>query len=140
MNTTDTLKFDGGNNDISISFDVCNFKQDPEREECYFTEFNLSELLNKSSSSVSFPKPILSSFNMPKYFENDVLIEIEIGIDSRFKGEESTKIYKLNFGVILTNNSRLPQPLSNQPLSNPSSAGKTDEYSNTEKEEDLSPP
>ncbi|OUM53075.1 hypothetical protein BVG19_g2324 [[Candida] boidinii] len=140
MNTTDTLKIDSDDNDISISFDVCNFKQDPEREGCYFTEVNMSELLNNSSSSVSFPKSILSSFNMPKYFENDVSIEIEIGIDSRFKGEESTKIYKLNLGVILTNNSRLPQPLSNQPLSNPSSAGQTEGYFNTEKEEDLSPP
>ncbi|GMG28338.1 unnamed protein product [[Candida] boidinii] len=109
MNTTDTLKIDSDDNDISISFDVCNFKQDPEREGCYFTEVNISELLNNSSSSASFPKPILSSFNMPRYFENDVSIEIEIGIDSRFKGEESTKIYNLNFGVILTNNSRLPQ-------------------------------
>ncbi|OUM53074.1 hypothetical protein BVG19_g2323 [[Candida] boidinii] len=109
MNTTDTLKTDSDDKDTSISFDVCNFKQDPEREGCYFTEFNIGELLNNSSSSVSFPKPILSSFNMPKYFENDVSIEIEIGIDSRFKGEESTKIYNLNFGVILTNNSRLPQ-------------------------------
>ncbi|OUM53076.1 hypothetical protein BVG19_g2325 [[Candida] boidinii] len=135
MNTTDTLRIDSDDKDISISFDVCNFKQDPEREGCYFTEVNISELLNNSSSSVSFPKPILSSFNMPKYFENDVSIEIEIGIDSRFKGEEMTKIYKLNLGVILTNNSRLPQP-----LSNPSSAGKTDGYFNTEKEEDLPPP
>ncbi|OUM53072.1 hypothetical protein BVG19_g2321 [[Candida] boidinii] len=109
MNTTDTLKFDGDNNDISISFDLCNFKPDPENEERYFTELSIGELLKNSSSSVSFPKPILSSFNMPNYFENDVTIEIEIGIDSRFKDEEKTKIYKLNFGVILTNNSRLPK-------------------------------
>ncbi|GME87407.1 unnamed protein product [[Candida] boidinii] len=118
ISTANTLKIDRDKNDISISFDLCNFKQDPQNKKCYFTEFNISELLKSSSSSVSFPKPILSSFDMPNYFENDVSIEIKIGIASRFKGKETTKRYKLRFGAILTNNSRLhvPQP---QPLSNP---------------------
>ncbi|GME69524.1 unnamed protein product [[Candida] boidinii] len=46
---------------------------------------------------------------MPNYFENDASIEIEIGIDSRFKGEKETKIYNFSFGVILTRDSRLRQ-------------------------------
>ncbi|GME94956.1 unnamed protein product [[Candida] boidinii] len=45
---------------------------------------------------------------MPNHFENDTSIEIEIGIDSRFNGEEETKIYNFSFGVILTGNSRSP--------------------------------
>ncbi|GME88363.1 unnamed protein product [[Candida] boidinii] len=109
INTTDTLKIVRDHKDISISFDLCNFKQDPQNKECYFTEVNISELLKNPSSSVSFPKPILSSFTMPNYFENDATIEIEVGIDSRFKGEEESKIYNFSFGVTLTSNSRLPQ-------------------------------
>ncbi|OWB70169.1 hypothetical protein B5S30_g5635 [[Candida] boidinii] len=108
INTADTSNIDSDNNDVSISFDLCNFKQDPQNKECYFTELNISELLKNSSSSVSFPKPILSSFTMPNHFENDASIEIEIGIDSRFKGEAETKIYNFSFGVILTSNLRLP--------------------------------
>ncbi|OWB52788.1 hypothetical protein B5S27_g4370 [[Candida] boidinii] len=108
INTADTSNIDSDNNDISISFDLCNFKQDPQNKECYFTELNISELLKNSSSSVSFPKPILSSFTMPNHFENEASIEIEIGIDSRFKGEAETKIYNFSFGVILTSNLRLP--------------------------------
>ncbi|GME85613.1 unnamed protein product [[Candida] boidinii] len=45
---------------------------------------------------------------MPNHFENDASIEIEIGIDSRFKGESETKIYNFSFGVILNSNLRLP--------------------------------
>ncbi|OUM56051.1 hypothetical protein BVG19_g5710 [[Candida] boidinii] len=111
INTADTSNIDSDNNDVSISFDLCNFKQDPQNKECYFTELNISELLKSSSSSVSFPKPILSSFTMPNHFENDASIDIEIGIDSRFKGEAETKIYNFNFGVILTSNLRLPPKL-----------------------------
>ncbi|OWB65595.1 hypothetical protein B5S33_g3216 [[Candida] boidinii] len=111
INTADTSNVDSDNNDISISFDLCNFKQDPQNKECYFTELNMSELLKNSASSVSFPNPILSSFTMPDHFQNDTSIEIEIGIDSRFKGEEETKIYNFSFGVILTGNSRLPQQI-----------------------------
>ncbi|GME71394.1 unnamed protein product [[Candida] boidinii] len=123
INTADTSNVDSDNNDISISFDLCNFKQDPQNKECYFTELNMSELLKNSASSVSFPNPILSSFTMPDHFQNDTSIEIEIGIDSRFKGEEETKIYNFSFGVILTGNSSynntndvVPQ---SQPLSKP---------------------
>ncbi|OWB86929.1 hypothetical protein B5S33_g5655 [[Candida] boidinii] len=112
INTADTSNIDSDNNDISISFDLCNFKQDPQNKECYFTELKISELLKNSSSSVSFPKPILSSFTMPNHFENDASIEIEIGIDSRFKGESETKIYNFSFGVILTSNLRLPPKVS----------------------------
>ncbi|OUM51484.1 hypothetical protein BVG19_g587 [[Candida] boidinii] len=108
INTADTSKIDSDNNDISISFDLYNFKQDPQNKECYFTELNISELLKNSSSSVSFPKTVLSSFTMPNHFENEASIEIEIGIDSRFKGEAKTKIYNFSFGVILNSNSRLP--------------------------------
>ncbi|GMF64557.1 unnamed protein product [[Candida] boidinii] len=48
---------------------------------------------------------------MPNHFENEASIEIEIGIDSRFKGESETKIYNFSFGVILTSNLRLPPKL-----------------------------
>ncbi|OUM56062.1 hypothetical protein BVG19_g5732 [[Candida] boidinii] len=112
INTADTSNIDSDNNDISISFDLCDFKQDPQNKECYFTELNISELLKNSSSSISFPKPILSSFTMPNHFENEASIEIEIGIDSRLKGESETKIYNFSFGVILTSNLRLPPKVS----------------------------
>ncbi|GMF01200.1 unnamed protein product [[Candida] boidinii] len=48
---------------------------------------------------------------MPNHFENEASIEIEIGIDSRFKGEAETKIYNFNFGAILNSNLRLPPKL-----------------------------
>ncbi|GMF68324.1 unnamed protein product [[Candida] boidinii] len=48
---------------------------------------------------------------MPNHFENEASIEIEIGIDSRFKGEAETKIYNFNFNVLLNSNSRLPPKL-----------------------------
>ncbi|OWB73010.1 hypothetical protein B5S31_g2740 [[Candida] boidinii] len=112
MHETDNADNNINKKDNSISFDICNFQQDPENADCFFTELNISELLK--NSSISFPKPILSSFTIPNFFENDVSIEIEIGIDSRFKDDERTKVYRLNFGVILTNNSNLPQQLNQQ--------------------------
>ncbi|OWB82200.1 hypothetical protein B5S33_g822 [[Candida] boidinii] len=90
--------------DSHMKFDVVDFERDPNSGD-FHTYRDFKDLLG--GKEYLFPKPQFGSFSIPKFFENDVSLEVSIKIESQYRNKVISKNFNFEFGIVLANNKNI---------------------------------